>query len=141
MASTLLLKARVSCLMEEMGGCCGAPFVMLINWPNLNDPDICWFAVSSSTFNLLLRHKKQIRPLKLGRMTVSLMMYGSKGKSFYLCAWTREIIGRREPKCILHMFMCTNVQHPPATHTPTQKTGHARVHVYAVVQGAGGGFV
>lgn len=25
----------------EAGGC-GALFVMLISWPNLNDPDICW---------------------------------------------------------------------------------------------------
>lgn len=25
-----------------MGGFCKAAFVMLISWPNLNNPDICW---------------------------------------------------------------------------------------------------
>ena len=92
-------------------GSCGALFVMLISWPNLNDPDICCPACVKPLHSICPpRYKKQVRPLRLVRMSVCVLVVDSvwvKGKKillFQCMNWSNNYQEKRE------LRVCTCVQ-------------------------------
>jgi len=48
-------------------GLCGAPFVMLISRPNLNDPDICWPACVKPHIQFVPQIQKADKTLEAGK--------------------------------------------------------------------------
>lgn len=68
-------------------GGCGALFVMLISWPNLNDPDICWPACVKPHIQFVPQIQKADKTLEAGKnvcvcVSLLLMLYG----------WERKIL-------------------------------------------------
>lgn len=109
MASTRSLKSRAPCGVGWGG--CGDLFVMLISWPNLNDPDICCPACVKPPHSICPpRYKKQVRPLRLVRMSVCVLVVDSvwvKGKKILLFQCMNESNNYQERR---ELRVCSCVQ-------------------------------
>lgn len=146
MASAQPLRSNASCWLGVLGGSHRALFVMLISWPNLNDPDICWPACVKPHIQFVPQIQKVDKTLEAVKNACVCVCVcsccwcrmGERQKSFYSNACTRAIITSRDENqsvclracvlCYTSVRLCVSVLYPPTPNKDTQLVANTYTH-------------
>lgn len=133
------------------GGTHRALFVMLISWPNLNDPDICWPACVKPHIQFVPQIQKVDKTLEAGKNVCVCVCsccwcrMGEREKSFYSNACTTAIITRKEESqsvflCVLYhtssvsLCVCALMSSTPHQQThPARLVANTHTHKHVCV--------